>query len=353
VRPIPAIVEPAQIDIDKIAEQIIVAGADLAGVERSIARLTGQLETARATAEQRRLDIGRWLVKARPQWPERGPNAKGWGEFLKRVGLEQATAWRYMELAKPQDFMHAHETSEDEDDTGPRIRPIAGTGEQPPFRQLTEDDLVQSLGRLTADARKRVLDAARTNVKGGSGETARGTWCTSADWAAAVGPWEVDPFSNPRSHVAAVRRCMLEEGGNGLLDLAVPGSYSAPPTFGRADELTRVWIQPPYELVAEAIAHYGHTRFCALLRWSPDVKAWFPALWKRTAVVCHPFCERMEFEPPPGVPSSGEMPFPHALYYAHEADVTDEVRARCIVWRIDHDLDDVRSPIESQLHIVR
>jgi hypothetical protein len=216
----------------------------------------------------------------------------------------------------------------------------------PLFRQLTEQDLVQALGRLDPKARARVMKSTRANVKGGSGDEDRGAWCTSKDWAAAVGPWDLDPFSNPRSHIASVTRCMLEDGGDGLGADEQPGSWisgGVNPSHGVADELARVWIQPPYELVAAAIAHYGHTRFCALLRWSPDVKAWFPELWKRTAVVCHPFGERMEFEAPPGVDKSGDMPFPHALFYAHESDVTDAVRARCIVWRIDHYTDDVRA----------
>lgn len=360
MKPIPAIVEPAQVDVDLCEKQILVALAGERDAESSAKRHQQQADAARATAKARRLDIGRLLCKARGAWPERGPNAKGWGEFLKRVGIDDSTAHRYIaEYRDPEGFAQKQrplsEKSEpggdEDDDMGPRIHPIAGPADPAPFRQLSEADLIQALGRLDPDARKRVLKSDRANVKGGSGDDERGTWCTSAEWARAVGPWEIDPFSNPRSHIAAVRRCMLENGGDGLLDPAVPGSYSAPPAFGRADELTRVWLQPPYAkgFVERVVAHYKHTRFCALLRWSPDT-AWFGELWPLVAVVCHPFGGRMEFEPPPGVPKSGDMPFPHALYYAHEADVTDEVRARCIVWRIDHTLDCARQPA---LHIVR
>lgn len=59
----------------------------------------------------------------------------------------------------------------------------------------------------------------------------------------------------------------------------------------------------------------------------------------------------MEFEPPPGVDKSGDMPFPHALFYAHEGDITDAVRARCIIHHINHDTDDVRAI--PALHLVR
>lgn len=361
MKPIPAIVELAQVDVDAAAEHIIVALAGERDAVRSAERHEQLGSAARETSKVRRLEVGRWLNKVRPTWPASGPKARGWSEFLVRVKLDDSTAVRYMNDAKvgvvhgepsgkgsPQDSAHDRELSQTTDDD----EPADVLGQQrntPPFRQQTRDDLIQALGRLSPEDRKFVLKATRANVKGGSGEEDRGTWCTSKEWAAAVGPWELDPFSNPRSHIASVTRCMLEDGGDafggGPPGGARPGLYlagnahGAQPTSGVADELTRVWIQPPYELVAEAIAHYGHTRFCALLRWSPDVKAWFPQLWERTAVVCHPWCERMEFEPPPGVPSSGDMPYPHALYYAHEADVTDEVRARCIVWRVDHDLD--------------
>lgn len=373
MRPVAAIVAPAPaVNIDAAAEHIIVALAGEREAENSAKRYQQQADAARETARLRRLEVGRWLLKVRPTWPASGPRAKGWSEFLERVKLDDSTAVRYMDAARtstvhggpskpssPQDSAHGSGVSQTEGDEPFEV--LDQEREQPPFRQLTEADLMQALGRLDPEARKRVLKAARVNVKGGSGETDRGTWCTAKDWAEAVGPWDHDPFSNPRSHILSVTRCMLEDGGDAfggeLGPSRAPGSYltgnahGATPAYGRADELTRVWIQPPYELVAQAIAHYGHTRFCALLRWSPDVKAWFPELWKRTAVVCHPFGERMEFEPPPGVEKSGDMPFPHALFYAHEADITDAVRARCIIHHINHDTDDVRAI--PALHIVR
>lgn len=366
MKPVPAIVEPAQVDVDLIAEQIIVALADERQAETNAARWEQQAGAAREAARARRAEIGKHLRKARTAWPERGPNAKGWGEFLQRVGIDQSTAWRYMNPDQPKPATDRdssgdvsctpHETDDDPVDVAGQER------DTPPFRQMTVEDLWEAAGRLPPKERKRFAAGIRANPKGGSGDEDRGTWCTSKEWAAAVGPWDVDPFSNPRSHIASVTRCMLEDGGDGFgggepgatAGLYLTGTSGLLP--GRsavADELTRVWIQPPYELVAAAIAHYGHTRFCALLRWSPDVKAWFPELWRRTAIVCHPWCERMEFEPPPGVDKSGDMPFPHALYYAHESDVTSEVRARCIVWRIDHDLDDARLPAAGQLRLVR
>lgn len=380
MKPVAAIVESAN---DLAAEQVIVWRTEERDAETSATRWEQQAGAARATAKARRLQIGELCAKQREKWPQSGPNAKGWGLWLAKAKLDDSTAWRYIDAWKNRDKtgddvgdpshsgeVRGNSDDDEPDDGGPRIRPLPGrTPEPPPFRQMTEGEWIQGLGRLNPDVRSRIMAAAgplpaptpaleltpepepddTANVHGGSHERERGTWCTSKEWAAAVGPWDLDPFSNPRSHILSVVRCMLEDGGDafgGGPPGAKPGLYltgnahGAQPASGVADELTRVWIQPPYELVPQAIAHYGHTRFCALLRWSPDVKAWFPELWRRTAVVCHPWCERMEFEPPPSLKKkNGDMPFPHALYYAHEADVTDEVRAKCIVWRVDHDFD--------------
>jgi hypothetical protein len=180
------------------------------------------------------------------------------------------------------------------------------------------------------------------NVNGGSKDIARGAYCTPKWLAELVGPWGLDPFSNPRSHIEAAERCMLEDGGDGLLT-GPPGTYrvgtglpsTRPVSLERhATADTRVWLQPPYEIVDEAIAHYGHTRFCALLRFDPSTD-WFQSLYRLTQLVCIPRRRRIDFDPPPGVAvgKTRESPFPHALYYARVEDATEAVLRRCIAWR--------------------
>ncbi len=75
----------------------------LAGEIREAVANVKKAEAAEASAmgaaAQRRLHLGNLLIRARKNWPERGPNAKGWGDFLDGVGLEQSTAWNYMKLA--------------------------------------------------------------------------------------------------------------------------------------------------------------------------------------------------------------------------------------------------------------
>jgi len=56
-------------------------------------------QSAEMTLAQTRLEKGRLLVAVRTNYPARGPKAKGWGELLRRLRVEESTAWRYMELA--------------------------------------------------------------------------------------------------------------------------------------------------------------------------------------------------------------------------------------------------------------
>ncbi|MGE0547602.1 MAG: hypothetical protein AB7O24_04330 [Kofleriaceae bacterium] len=167
------------------------------------------------------------------------------------------------------------------------------------------------------------------NVRGKNGEPNRGSWCTDEGTAHAVGRWDLDPFSNPRSHVLSDAACMLERGDDGFGD-GTHGSYKlADIGLLRASELTRVWIQPDYSFVERALAHYGHTRFCALLRFDPRVE-WFQKLYRLVELVC--VLRKCEFEPPPGVEASSNS-FPHALYYARAEDATPAILRKCIAWR--------------------
>lgn len=177
----------------------------------------------------------------------------------------------------------------------------------------------------------------RANVNGRSNDIARGSYCTPREWADRVGPWDLDPFSNPRSHVVATRSCMLERGDDGLAGprrgeffLNLKGSARG---FRRylADDSTRVWLQPPYKIVDETLDHYGHTRFGALLRFDSSTK-WFARLYKLASLVCVPRGKRIEFEAPPGVKTS-KNPYPHAFYFARVEDATPAILRACFSWR--------------------
>lgn len=206
---------------------------------------------------------------------------------------------------------------------------------------------VAALLGITPKKARHLVDGKRANVNGGSGEKARGAWCTPQKWADRLGAFDLDAFSNPRSHIVATTHLMLERGDDALAGPGV-GTYWASPTgdiiapgeerrwpsaCGRkhASVDTSVFIQPPYELVDEALAHYGHTRFCALLRFDPSTK-WFCKLYKLARLVCVPRGERFDFEPPPGV-RGGANPHAHAFFYARVEDAPQAVLRACFAWR--------------------
>ncbi|HVK89492.1 MAG TPA: hypothetical protein VM513_35460 [Kofleriaceae bacterium] len=173
------------------------------------------------------------------------------------------------------------------------------------------------------------------NVHGGSREPERGTWCTPKWLAELVGPWDLDPFSNPRSHVVSRMRCMLEDGGDGLGDHTIPGTFFQGGARGLGPDIVgtaaRVWFQPPYTIVLEAFEHYKHTRFGALLRFDPSTE-WFSRIYRASELVCVPRRRRVNFEPPPGIRSSSSS-VPHALFYRRAEDATPAVLRACIAWR--------------------
>jgi hypothetical protein len=166
-------------------------------------------------------------------------------------------------------------------------------------------------------------------------EDGRGSWCTPRVYAEAVGAFDLDPFTNTRSHVKARHTCILERGDDGFGD-GSPGSFFVKGGigYGLAAASTRVWIQPPYDIVLRAIRHYGHTRFTALLRLDPSTQ-WFAELYALSEVILVPVGDRIEFDPPPGVKSSSN-PFPHGFFYANAKDVTPAMRERCLAWPTNH-----------------
>lgn len=161
----------------------------------------------------------------------------------------------------------------------------------------------------------------KVNVRGRSGDDNRGTWCTPAWLCELLGKFDLDPCSNPRSHVRATAHLALEDGDDGL----AAASRVAPGL--------RVFVNPPYEsgAVMRWIEAYRHTRFCFLLRFDPSTD-WFVELYRSTSLVCIPRRRRINFEPPPGVQASSQT-FPHALFYAHAEDAPQALLRTCIAWR--------------------
>lgn len=307
MKPIPAIVEKFMVsarDIDLARERVILELAGEADDNRIAARHEQQAAAARESAKARRLRIGTQLAKVRPAWPERGPNAKGWGEFLRAVGISEDSALRYMAEARG-DF--------------PQKAAPAGN---PAGSATTPDPVVLDGDR---DVKPDPPQLALVPEPAPEVEIDRDTWCTPTWITDAIGVFDFDPCANERSHVRAIKSFVLERGENGLV-LATD-----------IDAEHHVFINPPYSDVMPWIRAYAHARFCFLLKLDPSTK-WFAELFKHTTLILIPRGTRVQFEAPPGVPPDKAIAnqFPHALFYAHAEDATDAIRALCFEWRIKH-----------------
>lgn len=249
---------------------------------------------AEKSFQQRRLELGQALTKLRIAWPKRGPKAKGWGDFLAKEGINEDVALTAMKYAGWVET-HVDEVSLQRQGNLPTLREAGLRGE--PSNESQEPEVTDEEPEVEID---------------------RDTWCTPKDIARAIGRWDLDPCSNERSHIDAVRMFRLDLGEDGL-KLASAISKTA-----------RVFINPPYSDVRPWIDAYHHARFCFLLKFDPSTK-WFAELMRHSRFVLFPRGTRVEFEPPPGVPpdKSHANPFPHALFYAREADATDAIRALC------------------------
>lgn len=93
-----AIVQPA-FNVDAFCREVRKLHIVVRDAERGAADAEATAEKARDKAARARLELGRKLVEARKAWPARGPNAKGWGEFLRDAGIGEDAARDWMRLA--------------------------------------------------------------------------------------------------------------------------------------------------------------------------------------------------------------------------------------------------------------
>jgi DNA N-6-adenine-methyltransferase (Dam) len=122
-------------------------------------------------------------------------------------------------------------------------------------------------------------------------------WCTPKSLAELLGPFDLDPCSNPRSHILSRTSLMLENGENGLQtswwgSVFVNGPYSNPlPWCNRLEAYTGPW--------------------CALWKLDPTTLWWSRLI--RNGAYWAPFRSRIKFERPdkPSLTAN----FPSVLVY--------------------------------------
>jgi phage N-6-adenine-methyltransferase len=290
----PALIAP-------VITQLVADGREL---------LRALIESEQA-AQVRRMEMGRFLLKARGLLPKRGSRADGWCQFLEAIELDETTAFRYMKVAEA----CVGFTVKDSD----KIPSYADLG----LTKRIGPELPDAPPPTDGDAPREADDEESTDVD--EVEIDRDTWCTPKWITDAIGEFDLDPCANERSHVQATKYFELDARGEDGLVLAAD-----------TPRKSRVFINPPYSDVMPWIEAYKHTRFCFLLKLDPSTK-WFEALLEHTGEILLPRGTRIQFEAPDGVPpdKSKANQFPHALFYAYGDDADDAIRKLCFPpWRI-------------------
>jgi len=139
-------------------------------------------------------------------------------------------------------------------------------------------------------------------------------WCTPADLAHDLGPFNVDPCSNNRSHIHAATRYSVVKNG-----LTVPW-------------LGSVFVNCPYSApmpwCTRLVEHPD--AFCALLKLDPTTR-WF-ALLVDSGATWAPFRARLKFERPDKPPMTAN--FPSVLVWGGGWKPSRAITAR--LWRPHH-----------------
>jgi len=249
-------------------------------VDLDRARLLKQVRTAYRTMQYaegeeikyrdlvaaRRLELGTHLIAARRMWPARGPNAKGWGEFLVEAGIDQDTALVAMKYAG-----YVQEHFPDKPGKLPTLQD-AGLDKRP--RKNDEGD-----------------------------EPNRDAYCTPEPIVKAL-PKKLgtDPCSNPHSLVIAENMYSLETGEDGLKLPWIRLTYVNGPFSGLLPFAEKLHEEKSKPRATRTITGAG---FMVNADHSPE---W----WRLLIVHLHirlDFDDRLDFKPPPGVvPSKNDRP---------------------------------------------
>lgn len=95
---LPGIVQPA-VDIAEAKRRVHSAWVAFRDARCAEEKAAGAHERASEITRQRKKDLGVELIPLRKHWPSRGPNAKGWGDLLRDMGIAQQEAWDAMQYA--------------------------------------------------------------------------------------------------------------------------------------------------------------------------------------------------------------------------------------------------------------
>lgn len=173
---------------------------------------------------------------------------------------------------------------------------------------------------------------SKVNPLGGTGDPVRDGWCTPRWFAELIGPVDIDPCSNERSHIQArLRACGpgVPSYADGVPAAPACGLAMAP--LVPADWLAFINCGYSRGTVIQFVRAYAHVRFQFLLRFDTSTE-WFSELFEIANWIAFPRLRRVNFEPPPGVPESSNA-YPIGLFCRDLP--RKELRDACYIMRVD------------------
>lgn len=279
MKPIPAIVEsvvaPAIAQVRSIYSELREVDAQVEKADKRFEEAERSRTKQREAQARLRLDLGRALSEVRKQWPKRGPNARGWGEFLEREGIDQATAWRYMELAGYAEISCTEESVNE--NSAPPTYADAGIDKRPRKESIEAgrfdpDDVADKPAPTTNDP-------ARTSGRG------KPQWLMQAivrDYTR-EGDLVCDPLAGFGSTLLAAKATFRRAVG-AEIDHAIALESAVGETrlgdwriaLADVDMVDAVITDPPYsERTHEAVKQFGERKDgCAVDGLGPTYEAW-------------------------------------------------------------------------------
>lgn len=241
-------------------------------------------------AQVRRMEMGRFLLKARALLPKRGSREDGWGSFLEAIELDETTAWRYIKLAEATLNLTEKDSALIPTYADLGLDRREGAQPDPDAPPPTDADAPPSEGAPVIEINEQPPPVVVPPAN-------RDAWCTPDLLAAALPHVDVDPCSNPYSSIRADTTYMLENGQDGLLL----------PWFGL------LYVNGPFSKLlpwAERLASELHekrskrtVKGAGFLVNADSSTAWWKVLTRHLPIRLD-FDDRIEFKPPPGVEPS-------------------------------------------------
>lgn len=284
MRDVPAIVDT--VSAEDVRDAVRRAHSALREAEIQEERSGKRLEAAREATAKRRLELGRWLITARKQWPRSGPKAKGWGDLLEQEGIPQQTAWEYMRLAG-----YVEQVSPTDKDVGENIptRTDLGLDTRPRKADTPSAPANSNAPTFDPDNVGAVPDPSKLDLRLGDWQTAlAGVNC---------GVLIVDPPYSARTHAASTTRNdgVDADGLTPTYDGWTPDDVHAfvsewsPRTDGWMVALTDSELIPIWKDAYRAAGRYAFAPVpCVTIGGSVRVSGDGPSSWAVYAMVARP-----------------------------------------------------------------